>query len=70
MRGAGHPDLHRAVRLHRWWRSGELAQRGPLSAADLDAVDLIEDGRLRREAWEFDEQRRKQAAKEKRRGNR
>lgn len=69
MRDVAHPDLHRAVRLHRWWRNGEIAQRGPLSAADIEAVDLIEDSRLRREAWELEEQRRKQSMKARGRGH-
>lgn len=57
MRLVAHPDVHRAVRLHRWWVKGELAMRGPLSAAELDAIDAVEDGRLRREVHELEEER-------------
>ena len=47
-----HPDIEHAVRLHRWWKNGELGARvGPyLTAVEVDAVDAIEDGRLAREA--------------------
>ena len=36
-----HPDIEHAVRLHRWWKNGELGARvGPyLTAVEVDAVD-------------------------------
>jgi hypothetical protein len=42
------------IRLRRWWKSGQLAQRLPHpSGVVVDAIDAIEDSITAREAWEM-----------------